>query len=620
MSHVPVSEQSKRGRTSYVPVRHLLSMTVLGVAGWALSGGLGTDLQLTQGATAQAPGDGGDGGDGRGGRGGEGRGGEGRGGEGRGGRGGMGGGEGRGGRGGRGGMGGGMSGGMSRAPGMRDIMEQLQPDFMRRDLSLFVDQLALDDTQTLVLETLFDDYEGDYELRSSEVQAQLRELGQQMFQTMMSPEMRDMMGERMREIRTELDDIAAEQGEMTDEERRSFFRDRMMQIQEEMQATRAEQGLDLETKAAIKEIFDLFEAWTIEKVVMRERFVEGLKSQLNDDQLAAWPAFNRFLVREKSLPKSRLSGEGTNLFMIIDQYGLDDASFDRLEPLFDEYELALHNSLVNRDRFLETSAPKLYKALQGGDKDEARRIVDRQVDYRKAVRNVNDQFIQTFASEVREIDDAKGSEFARTMQEQAYERIYRQTRTQRAFDMVMEMELDLEIQAAVVELYAGYMRELDSMNERIVVLVRKQEPTEQVDQIDRMSAMIDGNFASMWNRGGGEDDPVDEAYEKRGELDENYMERLEALLTPEQLEELPRRGRRGGEGRGGEGRGGMGGGMGGGGNFDINQMPAEVRERILERFDSDGDGELSETEMEEMRDRFRGGGRGGGGGGGGGPV
>ena len=230
---------------------------------------------------------------------------------------------------------------------------------------------------------------------------------------------------------------------------------------------------------------------------------------------------------------------------------------------------------------------------------------------------MNDQFIQTFASEVRELDDAKGSEFARTMQEQAYERIYRQTRTQRAFDMVMEMELDPEIQAAVVELYAGYMRDLDSMNERIVLLVRKQEPSEQVDQIDRMSAMIDGNFASMWNRGGGEDDPVDEAYEKRGELDENYMERLEALLTPEQLEQLPRRGRRGGEGRGG---GGGGGGMGGG-NFDINQMPAEVRERILERFDTDEDGELSETEMEEMRERFRGGGRGGrGGGGGGGPV
>ena len=121
----------------------------------------------------------------------------------------------------------------------------------------------------------------------------------------------------------------------------------------------AEKSAELETRQ--RELGETNEALALE--------VEGLKSQLNDDQLAAWPAFNRFLVREKSLPKSRLSGEGTNLFLIIDEYGLDDASFDRLEPLFDEYELALHNSLVNRDRFLETSAPKLYKALQGGDKD-----------------------------------------------------------------------------------------------------------------------------------------------------------------------------------------------------------------------------------------------------------
>ena len=502
---------------------------------------------------------------------------------------------------------------MGRAPGMRDIMEQLQPDFMRRDLSLFVDQLALDDAQTLVLETLFDDYEGDYELRAGEVQDQLRGLGQRMFQTMMSPEMRDMMGERMQEIRAELDDIAAEQGgELSDEDRRNFFRERMQQIQEEMQAAREEQGLDLETKAAIKEIFDLFEAWTVEKAAMRERFIDGLQTQLNDDQLAAWPAFNRFLVREKSLPRSRLSGEGINLFLIIDEYGLDDASFDRLEPLFDEYELALHSSLVARDRFLETSAPRLYKALQSGDKDEARRIVDRQTDYRKAVRDINDQFMTTFASEVRELDEATGTDFARVMREEAYDRIYRPTSANRAFDAAMELALDEEIMSAVIELYGAYMRELDGMNERIMILVRKQEPGQAVEQIDRMASMIEGNFSGMWGRGGSdEDDEVDEAYERRGELDESYIARLEGLLTPEQLEQLPRRGRRGGQGQG-RGWGG------GGGSFDINQMPEEVRERILERFDTDKDGELSESEMEEMRERFRGGGRGGEGGGRGG--
>ena len=46
----------------------------------------------------------------------------------------------------------------------------------------------------------------------------------------------------------------------------------------------------------------------------------------------------------------------------------------------------------------------------------------------------------------------------------------------------------------------------------------------------------------------------------------------------------------------------------------LNQMPEQVRERILERYDGDGDGELSE--LESMREQFRGGGRGGRGGGG----
>jgi len=498
---------------------------------------------------------------------------------------------------------------------MRDMMELLEPDFMRRDLNLFVDQLALDDAQTLVLETLFDDYEGDYELRAGEVQDEIRALTQQMFQTMMSPQMREGMGERMQQIRTEMDDIAAEQGEMTRDERRDFFRQKMQEMQEEMQAERMEQGLDLEMKSALKEMFDLFEAWTVERAAMRERFVGGLGAQLNDDQMAAWPAFDRFLVREKSLPKSRLSGKGTNLFLAIDEFGLDDASFDRLEPLFDDYELALHQSLVSRDRYLETSAPRLYKALQEGDEEKARDIVGRQVEYRKAVRDVNDQFITTFASEVREVDEERGNAFSQALMQRAYEDVYRTSRTERLFEAVLELELEEEIRTAVLELFAGYLADASSMNSRLVNLVRKQEPVSLANQIQRVAQMMEGNFMSAWGRGDDDDEEVDEAEDRRRAMEEDYVSRLEALLTPEQLEQLPRRGRRGGS------EGGGWGGMGGG-NFDINQMPEQVRERILERYDSDGDGELSESELESMREQFRGGGRGGRGGrgGGGGPV
>ena len=133
----------------------------------------------------------------------------------------------------------------------------------------------------------------------------------------------------------------------------------------------------------------------------------------------ARPAFDRFCAREEPA-QVQASGEGTNLFLAIDEFGLDDDSFDRLEPLFDDYELALHQSLVSRDRYLETSAPKLY--AQEGDEEKARDVVSRQVEYRKAVRDVNDQYITTFAAEVREVTKT-GNASPGLMR--AYEDIYR---------------------------------------------------------------------------------------------------------------------------------------------------------------------------------------------------
>ncbi len=592
--------------------RNLFILGVLGASVWCLGGGLGSDFQVTQEASAQGDRDG----EGRGGRGGEGRGG--RGGEGRGGRGG----EGRGGRGGEGrGGGGGWGGRGGGGGGMRDIQEMLQPDFMRRDVPIFVDQLQLDDTQELVLETLFDDYESDFELRSDEIQTELRDLGRQMFQSMMPSGFQERMGQQWRDIRDEIDEIEAQEGEISPERRRELIGERMSAMQEEIQAEREEQGMGSEMNAAVAAIFDMLQEWTVEKAAMRERFVESLKTQLGDDQLAAWAAFNRFLVREKSLPRSRLSGEGANLFFAIDEFGLEEADFDRIEDLFDDYELSLHEALVSRDRFLETSAPKLYRALQQGSADEAKRIVERQVDYRKSIRDVNERYIQIFSAAVAENDQAVGAAFAKALNQAAHESIYRPTRTARAFEIAKTLDLAPEVMTAVNDLSTSYDTELVAQNDKIYRAVRKKEPQDQLAEVDRMSAFLSGNFmGAMGNRwgGGSEEDPVREAYDKRNELDESYFERLSALLTPEQLEELPaprgRRGDRGGRGERGE-RGDRGDRGGGNQNFNMDRMPEEVRQRLTERYDTDGDGTLSEAEMEAVREQFRG--RGGGGGRGG---
>lgn len=73
----------------------------------------------------------------------------------------------------------------------------------------------------------------------------------------------------------------------------------------------------------------------------------------------------------------------------------------------------------------------------------------------------------------------------------------------------------------------------------------------------------------------------------------------------------------GGAGPGGPGGFGDGGPPGGGGGF---QPSPEMRQRMLERFDKNGDGQIDETERQAMRDEFRSRGGAGGGGGFGGPA
>ena len=103
---------------------------------------------------------------------------------------------GRGGQGGRGGRGGGRGGMMG---GMRDIRELLEPDFSRRDVPLFVEQLQLDDGQRAIIESLIEDYDDTFGAGSEEVQADLTDLGRSMMQSFMGGGGMGDMRERMRD-------------------------------------------------------------------------------------------------------------------------------------------------------------------------------------------------------------------------------------------------------------------------------------------------------------------------------------------------------------------------------------------------------------------------------------
>ena len=502
---------------------------------------------------------------------------------------------------GRGGRGGGWGGGMS---GMREIRELLEPDFSRRDMPLFVEQLNLDDGQRAIVEALLDDYEDSFGTGSSMVQGDLTDLGRSMMQSFMGggamADMRERMGERMRDIRAELEEMQANGEELTGEERRDFFRQRMQETSQDMMQDAMDTGAFDEARGVMTEMLDILEDWVSERTRLHDTFVADVEIQLDDDQLVLWPAFDRFLTREKSLPRGRLSGENVNLFLIVDESELSEASFDDLGEMLDEYEMALHQAIVARDDYLLNSAPKLFKAMRDGDVSDAERVLKQQVRFREAVRDTNDRYREAFLELVA--DPEERGRLNDAILEEAYERIYRPTWAHRAFDAALELEdLGEDTTGAVLALQATFLAEMANRNRTLMIELRKSEGDDQIEQGTRMVSMMSGDFSGgmPWGggrggrggRGGDEDDRYREGMSERGESEERYVEQLKALLTPEQQEALPAR----------RGRGGERGGWGGGDN-------EERRQEMIKQFDTDGDGELNEDERRKMFESFRGGG------------
>ncbi len=498
--------------------------------------------------------------------------------------------------------GGNMRGGMG---GLRDLREALEADFMRRDVPIFVRQLSLTEDQSGVLETLFVDYEATFQPESEAIQASMMDIGRNMMQSVMSPERREQMQQMRERMQDEMRQLEEANGPMDDDARRAFFRERMQKAVEEFAQQSQASGLDAELKCAIGELLEKLEQWQSRKAQLRTNFTEGLKVVLDDDQLALWPAFERFLNREKTLPRGRISGESLNLFFVVDEMRMPPEDFARIEPLFDDYETRLDNALKARNAYLEESMPRIMKAVQSQDSGDAERIFRRQADLRAAVRDVNDEFRKAMVNALGDTEWARALD--KQVLETGWDRFFRPTNTDRMFEEAMKLEdLDPAVLQSVRELYASYRTELSPMNNRLKDLARTEEPSQIVRDGERMVTMMSQGIAGMargFGPGGGDDageDPMRKVFDERNDLGDRYEERLKALLTPEQFEKLPR-------GRGG--RGGRGGAGGAGGNFDPNafldRMPEEQRKQFMEAVDKNKNGTIDEDERDGIRDYMR---------------
>jgi len=348
--------------------------------------------------------------------------------------------------------------------------EIFSTDFMPRDMSLFVDTLQLEDWQKQVLEAMLVDYQAEYR--------------------------------------------AGEQG----------LRDTLTSMKDQI-AGAGEHG-------ALTVLMKPIEAWKAEKEAMKQRFLDDVKGQLSDAQLERWPSLERALRREKQLPQGRLSGEKTDLVIVMRQIDVPLDNRIEAKDAIAAYETALDLALMQRMKQQEVSQPRIRKSLTDNDPAAGLVELERIVAARIAVRDVTDAHIEALAT-------AFGAEWGPKFRERAMRDAYplacRTPPLDPFFENVFAIaDLSAEQLAQINAIRSVFNDSMNALQARFVAKVREVEPERETER-----ARLAADQARNVNASKGEQEPYKDLIAERDRLIEDARKRVIAVLNEEQKAKIP---------------------------------------------------------------------------------
>lgn len=470
---------------------------------------------------------------------------------------------------------GGMFGGLPRW--------STEPDFLRRDLRLVDDMLLVADEQLPMVEAFLADYEEGFQKAREEIQAKLRELRD----ANRPPEPSAEEQEEMRSMGTELREkmramrmMMSGNRELVDAEAAELeeLRSEIEAMRAKFQEMRMERMPEQDQIAEIaRQASALRKEWLRNRASLEAEFTESLQVILSEEQLTLWDPFRRQVRRDRALPRGVLSGESLDVNTVVREFEASEAAAEALLA----WEIELDKNLIDRDNtMMEIDLDALVATLDNDDK-AARDAARTESKVRRDVRDANLEAIDSIGSLLGE----QGDEFRLAAWKKAFPRVYRQTSFERALDAVRKIEgIDPLVLETVDRLETDFLAQLAELHEEARDATLKQELEQFEERFNQMRDRMNGE------RQRSDRDPteLDEIRERLRELEADSRETLEGMLTPEEIAQLPRSGDRRGGPRNDEQRG-------------------DMRQRIIERFDSNGDGELDASErenaMREMRNR-----------------
>ena len=286
----------------------------------------------------------------------------------------------------------------------------------------------------------------------------------------------------------------------------------------------------------------LIRAFQKDRVRLRLAFDADAKSLLSEEQIAAWPALDRALVRRHTLEQGELEGESVDLFALREAMKWDDATNAAVADVFAAYDVRLHEALTKRNAFVATANMKVDEELAKGDVRAAWRLreegAERRVSVRDATFNATMQIVNALKA-VSSGDDM-GSDFRDAVRAAAHPRLFQDTAADRAFAAVAKDDrIADDTRTAAATMHDRYKAERDQLTRRIEATVRKADVERFLAGDLQLMGEFDEALAEKARRSRGKTPTMTEAMTPRADLDIRTMKALYAIMDPVIVADLP---------------------------------------------------------------------------------
>ncbi len=278
--------------------------------------------------------------------------------------------------------------------------------------------------------------------------------------------------------------------------------------------------------------------WTAQASQLEADFFESVRALLSPDQTDRWEEYERTRRRRMSLRLgARFPGDNIDLIALVSGLELPAARYAELEPLLDSYAIELDQSLRGRNEAFEEAITAMRgSAGTGSPLTNQRELLARADQYRVQIQQLNARTLEQIAGMLTPEEEEA---FRRAYLEEAYPAIYRESAVERYLETIRRLpDLTDDQRQQLDAIEREFNREMGALNARAVELERQRE-VEMREMIADAAGGNEPNFVS----GGGRSETskaIAQIRMKRGAYESETLDRLVAVLTPQQQEVAPR--------------------------------------------------------------------------------